>query len=233
MRVLAPLFALLLLTAPAVAQEVPATVTVIGEGTAAAAPDSAELSLAVETRAETADAAFAAASERMGRVMAALEGDGIAPEAMQTTGISMRPERAPREMRAESGVPEIEAYVAVQRLLVRIAPLERLGAVIDTTVDAGANRIESVRFDIEERAALEATARRAAIADARAAAEAYAAAAGHALGRIVSISESGVVSPRPTAGVAMEAARSAPIAPGTTEVGARVTVVWALGGALD
>ena len=83
---------------------------------------------------------------------------------------------------------------------------------------------------MNKRDALENEARRHAVADARAKAEFYAAEAGVSLGRVVEIVEAGVALPRPFRAEAamLKASTAVPVAPGTLEIRANVTMRFAI-----
>jgi hypothetical protein len=103
-----------------------------------------------------------------------------------------------------------------------------VGPGLDALVEAGANELHGVGFDISEKEALLDRARIAAIQDARRKAEIYAEAAGVHLGRVISISEAtqGVVYQR----VEMTMARDAgpPVAEGEQTLSATVQMVFAI-----
>jgi hypothetical protein len=217
--------ACLALALPAAADDDPA-VTVTGHGTAAAQPDMATLGVGVETRAATAAAALAENSGATARVIERLKASGVPAADIATSDLSISPIR-----RHDGDDPaRIEAFRVVNRVTARIGDLDGLGALLDRVVRDGANRIDRLSFGIADPAPLEAEARAAAIADARAAAEAYAGAAGLALGPVLSIRDAAAPAPRP-GGLSVaraEAMPAVPIEPGTAEIAARVTVVWAL-----
>jgi uncharacterized protein YggE len=68
-----------------------AGITVVGTGSVTTTPDTAEWSFGVQTSADTADAALAANSEAMKRVVAALREAGIAGDDLQTEQVSIWP----------------------------------------------------------------------------------------------------------------------------------------------
>jgi hypothetical protein len=184
----------------------------------------ATLTLGVSERAARADAAMNAVSDRVETIVQRLGAAGIAPADMQTATLSLNPVR-------ENG-PQAQAqfvgFEASNQLRVTVRDLDRLGDVMQSVLDEGANRMASLRFGLQEPRPVEDEARRAAVADARAKAELYAEAAGVRLGAIESISEAGNGGGGPQPMFAMEAARSVPVEAGSTTVTARVTIVWTL-----
>jgi uncharacterized protein YggE len=110
-----------------------------------------------------------------------------------------------------------------------VRALDRLGATLDAAAAAGATDIGGIAFDIADRSALLAQARRAAVADARAAAALLAEAAGARLGAPLSITEGAQAGPWPVMRAQMDMAPAAsPVAPGQTTVTASVSIAFAL-----
>ncbi len=201
-----------------------ATVTVSGVGAASAVPDMAEISTGVVTQAPTAAQALAASSQAMEALLRSLESLGIAERDIQTTNVSVSPQR--RQDR--DGRPgDIVGYEVVNQVHVKVRDLALLGRVLDQQVAQGANSIQGIRFGLRDPVPLTDEARKRAIADARRRAELYATAAGLTLGRVLSVQEAGTVSPRPEPmGRVMMSA--VPVAAGEQEIQVSVTVTYAL-----
>lgn len=216
----------LLLPIQALADELPATLTVTGHGSAAAVPDMATVLTGVESFAETASEALAMNSDQMTGVLAELADAGIAQTDIQTSSLSIQPRYSDRK---GGETYQVVGYQVRNALSVQVRDVASLGAILDAIVRSGANRIDAVRFGFTDPTALKQQARRDAVADALATAEIYASAAGVSLGDILSISDRSA-SPRPMPGMAMaEMARSAvPMAPGESSVSDTVRVVWEL-----
>lgn len=211
---------------PVGAEPTPREITVTGSATVDAVPDVATVTAGVETQAPTAAAALKANGEAMTSVFAALEAAGVGERDMQTSELSLNP-----VFQSDPGgsqvAPQVVAYQASNLVTALVRDVASLGATIDALAGAGANRLYGVNFDLDEpRAALD-EARQEAVADARRKAELLATAAGVKLGAVIAISEGGGRGPVPMSarmGMAMEA----PIASGTVELDANVTVVFAL-----
>mgnify|MGYP002778186864 CR=1 FL=1 len=223
------LLALLLLAAPAAAQESLRTLTVTGEGRATAVPDLARLSLGVAVQAATAGEAMSAMGEGVSAILQRLQGAGIEARDVQTGQLSLQ---AVYDYNSYSGtgVPPLLGFLATQMLDVRVRDVAGVGPVLDATVADGANQINGVTFDLADPAAALDEARRAAVADAAARAETYAAAAGVALGDVVSVAETtfGPVMPLYDGRMAADAAAPVPVAPGELAVTATVSVTYAI-----
>ncbi|MEM8751598.1 MAG: SIMPL domain-containing protein [Pseudomonadota bacterium] len=215
--------------APAHAEEPRRTLTILGQGEAAATPDLATIRIGVETRAETADAAMEENAATAAKLSAAAREAGIADRDIQTSGLTLYPVYENRRPN-EAEPPKIVGYQAGVELALRLRDLDKVGEALGALVEAGANQMRGIAFAIEDDEALRDEARRAAIADARRKAELYAEAAGVALGPILSISEGGAgggpVFEATTRGFAADAVA---VERGETSVAATVRVVWAIG----
>jgi uncharacterized protein YggE len=228
---LGALVALTALADSAVAQEdVPRRIVVTGTGEVRARPDIAVISAGVVVQSETASAALAENSRAMNAVLQQLRTSGLAAEDVQTSQFSVTPlyERQPPE-RETTAPPRIVGYQVANQVTARVRDIDRLGAVLDTLVSAGATNIDGPSFDIANPEQLLGEARDAAVADAVARARRYAAAAGVELGEIISVEEAGSFAPSPRPMMRAEAmAADVPIAPGQTELSASVTMVFAI-----
>ena len=225
-RFLAALAIVAALPMAAPAQEAPATLTVTGEASVSAAPDLATIRAGVETDGETAAAALTANSERAADMIAALRAAGVEPKDLQTGTLRLEPRYADQSRTAPGEAPAVVGYRAINEVMATIRDLDGLGAVIDRVVQAGANRINAIRFGLADDGALADEARRRAVTEARGRAEVLAEAAGVGLGRVLSITDGGD-GPQPVPGMMMRAeAMDVPIERGEVGVQASVTVVW-------
>lgn len=209
----------------ALAQTAAGRITVTGEGRVEAAPDMATITLGVQVRADTAAAALAANSERLGAVLARLKATGIADRDLQTSGLGLGPQM---DYGREGQPPRVVGYEATNMLTVRVRDLGQLGVVLDQAVSDGANTLNGLAFGLAEpQAALDA-ARVAAVQDARRKAEMMATAAGVTLGAVLEMSESHGGGPQPYfrgAPLAMDAA-AVPVAGGEISLTVDVSITW-------
>lgn len=208
------------------AADAPRYVAVQGKGTVETVPDMAEIGTGVTARADTARHALDTSNSAMRRLMAALRKAGVAKSDIRTSHFNISPWYEPRT----AGQPRrIAGYQATNQVTARIRDLPRLGAILDTVVTAGANRVNNIRFRVAEPGKLMDEARRKAVADAHRRAALYAESAGVKLGAVLSIEEQGTRLPRPQV-MALESVRAAsvPVSPGTQEVTATVAVRFAL-----
>ena len=234
MRNMLPLCVLLVIAAPAAAQQpspAPASVIVTtGEAIVKRAPDRAWVTIGAESRARTAQEAQKLNTDAMTAVIEKIKAAGIAADAIQTTGYNLQPEFDYRD-----GKQTLRGYVARNQVQVRVDALATTGDVIAAAVSTGATNVSGVRFDLKDRDGLERQALRQAVQDARRRADAAAAGAGVAIERIVKIEEQRDMSdgPRPMpmnmAMMRSEAAQAAvPIEAGEIEVRARVLLTAAI-----
>ena len=205
------------------AEKLDKLVTVTGEGTVAAAPDNAMIRLGVSSQAKTARAASDANAKDMTVVLAAIKESGVADRDIQTTSLSLQPQYDP----SKAGAARLIGFQVSNQVTVKIRDIDRLSAVLDRAIAAGANEMSGIEFIVSEQAKLLDQARTAAIADARRKAELYADAAGMKVGRVMAISEEGSA-PSPRLYQPMRASAAPAIAPGEQTLRAVVTVSYEL-----
>ena len=185
-------------------------VTVTGEATVAVAPDAAVIRIGVNSSAKTAREASDNNAQQMTGVLAAIKDAGIADRDIQTSRLSLQPQYDPNR----AGAARLLGFQATNQLSVKIRDIDKLPAILDRAIAAGANEMSGIEFIVSEPSKLLDEARDEAVADARRKAERYAKAAGAKLGAVASISEEGS-SPPPRLMQAMRAgAAPLPIAPG-------------------
>src|SRR6266516_6359177 len=201
------------------------TVTVVGEGTANAIPDTALLHLGVETRGTTPGEALEACRRALEEVIAAVRAAGVEPPGLAIGVLSVHPDW---EARPKGQRPA--GYRAAAGLTARLDVPARAGQVATAAVTAGgeAARVHGLALVVGDQAGVLAAAREAAWRDARGRAEQYAALAGVGLGRVVRIEElPGARRVRALAGgYQAEAAAGPAVEVGEAEVRARVAVTW-------
>jgi uncharacterized protein len=198
-------------------------ITVNASGKVEAVPDTAALELGVETQASNAKDALAQNSERLKRVLDALRKAGVAKDDLQTTQVSLWPERT-------SEGTTITGYRATNTVSAKL-DVEEAGGAIDAAVGAGANLASGPMLAVDERDALYRDALKNAVKAGRAKAEAIADAAGVKVGRVTAVVESAGYEqpPMPYAEMARDAVASpTPIEPGKQQIEAVVTVTFAV-----
>ncbi len=147
----------------------PRSITVVGTGSASAAPDLATAQIGVDTQAASPEEATRDNDARMTALVDALKAAGIDAKDIQTAYYNLYAEQ---RFRPETGEPTGEfTYRVSSSVSVKIRDLANVGAILSDAVTAGANNISGVYFSIEDTSALEAVAREKAVADAEARAE--------------------------------------------------------------
>ena len=204
-----------------------ALLTVTGTGEVSVAPDMARIQVGVLAEADTAAAAVRAMSADMDKVMQSLTAAGIAADDIQTSGLRVDVQQSYDEA---TRTTRVTGYVAVTDVQIEVLDLSTLGQTLDAVVQEGANQMNGLSFDLQNRKPVLDEARRAAVADALDKAQLYADAAGVALGPIRALTEGGQGGgmPQPMMRMAMDAAESVPVAAGQITVSADVSVTWGL-----
>lgn len=201
------------------------TVTVTGYGQASAVPNVVRITLGVESVNPKLTPALSEVNRKMAAVMAALEKAGVAKRDIRTVDFSVFPERA----YSQSGPGPITSYRVSNVVRVTVRKVEESGAVLDAAINAGANVVQGLNFEVEDMKQVEASARKAAMDDARAKAESLVNAAGAKLGRALTISEFSMGGPpMPMMAFAAEgnAAKGVSLAPGSQEITIQVQVTY-------
>ena len=206
------------------------SITVVGSGSASAAPDLATAQIGVDTQAASPEDATRENDEWMEAVIDALKAAGIDAQDIQTAYYNLYAEQ---KYVPETGEPTGEfTYRVGNSLSVKIHDLTRVGAILSEAVKAGANNISGVYFSIEDTAALEAAAREKAVADAKARAQSLAQLSGLELGEVVVVSEviTGGIAPiyYERVGLGQGGGGGAPIQPGQLEVSMQVQMSFAI-----
>ena len=212
---------------PAPRQAPGPSITVVGSGTAAGRPDTAEVTAGVIAQAPTAGQALAQNTASMDKILRTVAGLGIAEKDIQTINVSVIPQR--RQGRPEPQPPEIVGYEVSNQVRIKVRDLTALGRLLDALVGQGANALGGISFSVAEPAPVLDQARTKAMADARRRAEVYSQAAGVKLGPVQSIREATPAIPRFGGEMLRATAMSAvPVAPGEQEFQASVTVTYAI-----
>jgi uncharacterized protein YggE len=169
-------------------------------------------------------------NERAEAVVAALGSMGIAANDIRTTHFNV----FPSQQYTPEGELKGTTFIVDNAVYVTLRDLDRIGDVLEGAVEAGANNISGIQFDVADKDAALAEARQSAVAIARDLAEELAAAAGVTLGQIQSINYfGGGVPPLPLyearGGGGMDmAAASVPISTGQLTFTVDVNVVYAI-----
>src|ERR1700730_6715974 len=201
---------------------------VSGSGETQATPDLAVLSLAIETHAATAAEAAGRNGGLAQKVSDAIRAKLGDKGKTWTGGSSLNPEYS--DQSRPNAKPSITGYQAQNTITVQTGALDLVGPLIDAAIAAGANRVNSLDFNLRDdtRARNEAIAK--AAKDAQSQAQALAAALGLKLGPIVNATTVSNIGPQPVmfrterAMGAMSAAT--PVQPAEVTVPATVSLTY-------
>ena len=205
-------------------------VAVSGDALVQARPDTAMISIAVVTQAQTALAAQqdnARKSETMVRALKAAAGAGAEVE---TSGYNLQPQYNYREGQP----PTIKGYEARNTVTVTLGDLTKVGPVIDAATSAGANNIDNLSFTLRRDQPARDQALAEATREALRKAQVMAQALGGRVGRIIEAQEANAGRPIPIYDAEMSkrgtlgrvaAMQATPVEIGTLDIRAQVQLV--------
>lgn len=168
------------------ATTLPRTITVVGEGKVKIKPDIARANIGVEVVKNSVKEASDANKVALEAVLAALKQQGIAEKDIQTSGFSISADR----FGPDGPLPEEKTnYHVSNNVSVVIRELDKVGAILDAAIEAGANNIYGIEFGLDNTDAAQTEARKEAVANAQTKAKELATLNGVTVGSVVSVSE--------------------------------------------
>ena len=167
----------------------PRNIAVTGSGKVYLTPDIATISIGVHNENENATRAVEGNNEQVKKVSEILREIGVAEEDIKISNFSIFPEQSIDE----SGNLSNTVYMVDNTVLVTVRELNNLGEIMGSVVEAGANSIFGIQFDLADKTQALSEARKLAVENAQVKAEELARAAGVTLGEIQSINEFGGV----------------------------------------
>ncbi len=174
--------------------ESPRTIVISGTGKIIATPTIAVSNIGLVTQKADVASAQAENTDRMNKMVAALQTLGIAAADVQTAQYQINPNYSYDQKTGST----ITGYSVTQSLEVKIRDLTKISAVLAKAGELGANQVNGVTFTIDEPSNLQAQAREKAVADAKEKAQKLADQLGVHLGKIVGFDESaGNIPPGP------------------------------------
>ncbi|MDF0644223.1 MAG: SIMPL domain-containing protein [Nitrospira sp.] len=238
MRLRMFLFALMIVPVAAqagggTAPDVP-TLTVNGTGIVTVQPDTAFVTLGMETAAKSLSEAQRLNGAVMQKVMDRLQQLKIDKDRIQTSSFNVTPQYRPpskHPVDAPAPAPEIVGYTVSNRVTVEIRDLQKVAAVIEETSAAGANLFQGLHWGLRDEQPARLQALKVAAGKAREKAATLSDALNLKLVRFMHVTE-GIqfIRPAPYAGRAMMAADSGggdiPLASGEMKVEATVTLSY-------
>ena len=202
------------------------TIVVSGHGTVQVTPDVADVWMGVQTTAPTSQEAMDTLGTKSTALVDTVTALGIPAEDIKTSGLNLWPTYG-------NDGTSIDGYQASTSVTVTVREVGRVGEVIDAASGFVGEEftLGGISFSYDDPEAVLQQARAAAIDNARVRADQFAEAAGVEVGDVVRIVESSASSlePRFAAGDMAAAAESTvAIAPGSQDLAADVTVVFAM-----
>jgi uncharacterized protein YggE len=189
----------------------------VGDATVSVKPDQAKIQFSVVTQSATAQDAANRNADLVTAVLAALR-SVLGPNAdLKTLSYSLYANYNNQSV--------LIGYTATNTVEVTLADLSLIGKVIDTGIQAGANRVQGLQFGLKDDLPVRLQALKAATAEAKAHADSMASGLGLKTGAAISIQEGsvGIVQPLNRAPTAT-AASATPVETGLVDVRATVTL---------
>jgi uncharacterized protein len=204
------------------------TIEVTGNGEAHVAPDVASLNLAIETHAATAQQSAGQNAALAQKVVDALNTKLQSKGKVWTGGYSLYPEyNEPRP----NEKPVVTGYRAENSITVETGEIGMLGGLIDTAIEAGANRINFLNFTLRDESQARSQAIALAAKNAQTQADSLAKSLGVKLGPVVKATTEAEATPMPMmrmGAMAMSSTMGAPtpVQPNEVTVPATVSITY-------
>lgn len=160
------------------------TLNVNGMGQTYLTPDIAYINIGVNTQGPSASEAVTTNKEQSNAVIEAIKAAGVDAKDIHTTNFSIWS----NPQYDDSGQISGTTYVVDNTVNVAMRNLDKLGDLLDSAIEAGANSIYSIQFDVADKTEATKEARANAVEDAMLQAQELADAAGLSLGEIQTIS---------------------------------------------
>jgi hypothetical protein len=213
--------------APSAANE--STLDVTGSGTVYVTPDIAYIYIGVHTENPEIAQAVANNNDQTQAVVNALRNSGVEGKDIQTSNFSVWSYQTTDPL---TGMATGTNYSVDNTVYVTVRELSILPDLLDTAIDAGANNINSISFDVADKSTAMTDARQLAMENAAELADELARTAGLSLGGIQNITYSDVSTSYYGYGMGggggAEGAVSTPINPGQVQLTATVNVIYGL-----
>ena len=201
------------------------TITVTGTGLVTLTPDIAYISIGVHSQDASASVALTQNNTSALAVIDAIKAAGVADKDIQTTNFSVYPQQQYDTNGKITGI----LYMVDNTVYVTVRDLTKLGSLLDASVTAGANNINSISFDVADKTGALSQARQAAVTNARKQADELTSATDVLLGDVQTITYSDSTPP-----ITIQYARadvaagggSVPVQSGSMQITTTVTIVY-------
>lgn len=204
------------------------TLTVTGTGMVSLTPDVAYIYIGVHTENASAAEAMAENNTKSQSVATAIKGFGVEAKDIQTTNFSIWPS----DQYDDKGTKTGTIYMVDNTIYITMRDLTKLGDLLDASVRAGANTINSIQFDVADKTESISQARAAAVENAQKQAQELVDAAGVKLGDVQTISyyDSTPLSADygKGGGGVVRLNVEVPVSPGQMQITTTVTIVYEL-----
>lgn len=164
-------------------------IVITGEGEVQAAPDMAILDLNVLREAKTAREALSDNNKAMTKVLSAMKEAGIEDRDLQTSGVNIQPTYTYPNDKNGLKAPKIIGYNVTNGLTVRVRDLDKVGDLLDKSIDLGVNQSGGLRFVNDDPSKVLMDARKKAMENAMEKAKVLTETAGAKLGPVLEITE--------------------------------------------
>ena len=162
------------------------TITVTSTASVGTAPDEAVVTLGIRSENAESQTAYDENGTRSDAVVAALKDAGVAAGDIETSDVTLD-----RVTKQRNTPQETTVYVASTELTVTVKHLDDVSDVISAAVNAGADSVRGLRFQVGDETAAREDALTSAVKGARRKADAMAAAAGATVSGVVQVKEEG------------------------------------------
>jgi uncharacterized protein len=201
-------------------------VVVLGTGKVTLVPDVAYINIGVNTQSKNVAEALASNNQQSQALKDILKKMGVENKDIQTTSFNIYPQQQYDSSNQVIGT----LYVVDNIVSLTVHNLPKLGEMLDAAVRAGANSINSIQFDVEDKDKALSEARQQAVQKAQLQAEELAKAAGVELGQILTINVLNANSPVPMYGMGgggfAQAASTVPVSAGQLVLTVDVSVTY-------
>src|SRR6185369_9162628 len=146
-KILCFLLLFIFLCSPAVAEEVAKVIKVSGTGVISSKPDRARIHMQVSNVNKSIVAGKKFVDENVSQVQKMLLDQGVKPEHIKTSGLSVYEERSELMNRDGSrNVTKQEGYRVSRAIVSQIEDLTRLDVILDNALNLGTNSIQNIEF---------------------------------------------------------------------------------------
>jgi uncharacterized protein YggE len=201
------------------------TLSSTGEGDVYVVPDVAYVYVGVQTNADDVATALSENNTQANTVAKAVTDLGVAAKDVQTTSFNVNP----MQDYAPDGTVSRKYYQVQNTVYITVRDLSKLGKLLDAVVQSGANTINGITFDVQDKETAMAQARDLAIKKAIDEAKSIASASGVKLGALqtVNVYTNNVTTPMFDAkGGAASAAANVPVSAGQLVITASANLVY-------